>query len=124
MPSFAFTSTTGRPLLIGTAGEQVRWIYPHKSVKSHSFHAPLEIGRMLANGIALGQEARIKLARVLSDRGVKTEIPYPDIATKGKAHELIGLKMDKLNAEKQTFLTKVVPVWLQKAKAREDSLPK
>ncbi|QQS04899.1 MAG: ammonia-forming cytochrome c nitrite reductase [Fibrobacterota bacterium] len=112
-----------KPILRLIRKAQWRWDFATAG-NGNSFHAPLEIGRMLANGITLGQEARIKLARVLSDRGVKTEVPYPDIATKAKAHELIGLKMDKLNAEKQTFLTKVVPVWLQKAKAREDSLPK
>ena len=32
------------------------------------------------------------------------EIPYPDISTKAKAQEFIGLDMDKHNDEKKIFL--------------------
>ncbi|HNY30342.1 MAG TPA: ammonia-forming cytochrome c nitrite reductase [Fibrobacteria bacterium] len=116
-------SATMQPILKLIRRSQWRWDFATAG-NGNAFHAPVEIGRILANGISFGQEARIRLARVLSDKGVKVDVPYPDISTKAKAQELIGLKMDKFGAEKQVFLAKVVPVWLQKAKAREDSLPK
>jgi nitrite reductase (cytochrome c-552) len=67
------------------------------------------------------QDARLKLARVLADLGHNKPVPYPDISTKAKAQEYIGLDMDKLNREKQRFLEEVVPVWEQKAKEREEN---
>ena len=43
----------------------------------------------------------------------------PDIATKDKAQEYIGLDMEKLVSEKETFKKEVIPVWLEEAKTRE-----
>jgi nitrite reductase (cytochrome c-552) len=43
------------------------------------------------------QDARLKLARVLANLGHNEPIPYPDISTKAKAQEYIGLDMKKLN---------------------------
>ncbi len=71
----------------------------------------METGRVVAAGIDLAQEGRIKLARLLASLGFNEEIPYPDIATKEKAQAFIGLDMAKLNAEKIVFLEEVVPVW-------------
>ena len=89
---------------------QWRWDY---AAASHggSFHSPVEISRTIANGIAIAQEARIKLARRLAELGHNQEIPYPDISTKAKAQEFVGLDMDQLNAEKKEFLETVVPLW-------------
>ena len=49
------------------------------------------------------------------------EIPYPDITTKAKAQEYIGIDAEKLKSEKQEFLNTLVPQWLENAKEREDS---
>jgi nitrite reductase (cytochrome c-552) len=97
---------------------QWRWDF---SAASHgaSFHAPVEIGRVIANGITFAQEARIKLARVLALKGFTAEVPYPDISTKAKAQQYIGLDMASLNAEKDVFRKTVVPEWIRQAKARE-----
>jgi nitrite reductase (cytochrome c-552) len=97
---------------------QWRWDF---SAASHgaSFHAPLEISRIIANGIIKAQEARIKLTRVLAKLGFSGEVPYPDISTKAKAQAYIGLDMAKLNKAKEEFKLKVVPEWLKKAAARE-----
>lgn len=101
---------------------QWRWDY---SAAAHgaSFHSPVEIGRVISTGIDIAQEARIKLTRLLADLGHNKEIPYPDIATKEKAQKYIGLDVNKLKAEKQEFLAKVVPEWLKKAKIRESKYP-
>lgn len=100
---------------------QWRWDY---SAASHggSFHAPVEISRVIATGINIAQEGRIKLARLLMELGQKGEVPYPDIATKEKAQAFIGLPMDKLKEEKQTFLKNLAPQWDADAKARQDKM--
>jgi nitrite reductase (cytochrome c-552) len=66
------------------------------------------------------QDARVMLTRVMGKLGKSGEIPYPDIATKEKAQQYIGLPMDQLRKEKEEFLKNVVPVWDQKASEREN----
>ena len=97
---------------------QWRWDY---AAASHggSFHAPLEIGRVISTGITIAQEGRLKLARLLADLGQNEPVPYPDISTKEKAQAYIGLDMEKLHAEKETFIKRVVPEWHQRAEERE-----
>ncbi len=116
-------STTMAPMLRLIRRAQWRWDFATAG-NGNAFHAPVEVARMMANGINFAQESRIGLAKVLAAKGVTAEIPFPDISTKAKAQELIGLKMDKLHAEKKVFLEKVVPVWLQKAQEREAKLPR
>ena len=65
------------------------------------------------------QDARIKLARLLASLGHNKAIDVPDIASKEKAQEYIGLDVKKLEAEKATFKKDLVPVWLEEAKERE-----
>lgn len=98
---------------------QWRWDYAAAG-HGNSFHAPVEISRIIASGIARAQEARIALARVLASHDFTAEIPYPDISTKAKAQQFIGLDMQSLKAEKAVFLETVVPEWTEKAKAREN----
>ena len=97
---------------------QWRWDYEAAS-HGGSFHAPVEIGRVISTGIHLAQEARLELARVLAALGHNEPVPYPDISTKAKAQAFIGLDMDRLNAEKQEFLDEVVVEWMQIAAERE-----
>ncbi len=73
-----------------------------------SFHAPLEVSRIISNGIEKAQEARIKLSRVLASLGKNAEIPMPDIASKEKAQTFIGLDMKTLRKDKAQFL-KMLP---------------
>ncbi|HAG16193.1 MAG TPA: ammonia-forming cytochrome c nitrite reductase [Bacteroidales bacterium] len=97
---------------------QWRWDY---SAASHgaSFHAPIEIGRVISTGIQIAQEGRIKLARLLVELGYKGEVPYPDISSKSKAQAYIGLPMEELQKEKDDFLKNIVPLWDAEAKERE-----
>ncbi|MGM0648557.1 MAG: ammonia-forming cytochrome c nitrite reductase [Bacteroidota bacterium] len=97
---------------------QMMWDYVAAS-HGAPFHAPIESSRILAKGINTAQEARLKLSRILMDKGFEGEVSYPDIPTKAKAQEYIGLDMDKLNAEKEKFMKEVVPEWIEKAKKRE-----
>ena len=107
-----------KPILSDIRKSQWRWDF---SAASHgaSFHAPIEISRVIANGITYAQEARIKLARVLAQKGFNREVPYPDIATKAKAQKYIGLDMAKLNADKDVFRKTTLVEWMKKAQERE-----
>jgi nitrite reductase (cytochrome c-552) len=109
-----------KEVLMGIRHSQWRWDY---AAASHggSFHAPLETSRIISTGIDIAQETRIKLSRILASKGFNEELPYPDISTKAKAQEFIGLDMATLNQEKEEFLETVVPEWLKKAQEREDS---
>ncbi len=109
-----------KDILMDIRHSQWRWDY---AAASHggSFHSPVETGRIISTGITIAQEGRIKLARLLAELGFNKEIPYPDISTKAKAQEYIGMDAEKLKSEKQKFLNILVPQWLEKAKEREDS---
>jgi nitrite reductase (cytochrome c-552) len=107
-------------ILKGIRHAQWRWDYVAAS-HGGSFHSPVESGRVISTGITIAQETRIQLARLLAQLGHNQELPYPDISTKAKAQEFIGLDMKTLNAEKQDFLQTIVPEWLRKAKERENS---
>ncbi|HEX2394753.1 MAG TPA: ammonia-forming cytochrome c nitrite reductase subunit c552, partial [Bacteroidales bacterium] len=97
---------------------QWRWDYAAAG-HGNSFHAPVEISRIIASGINKGQEARIELARIMSSLGFNEEVPYPDIATKELAQKFIGLDMSKFKKDKAEFIKTVVPQWIEEAKERE-----
>jgi nitrite reductase (cytochrome c-552) len=99
---------------------QWRWDYAAAG-HGNSFHAPVEISRIIASGIDKAQEARIELTRVLASQGHNEEIPYPDIATKALAQKFIGLDMEKFNSEKSEFINKVIPQWNEIARERENN---
>jgi len=112
------TEAEMKPILTDIRKSQWRWDF---AAASHgaSFHAPIEISRVIANGITYAQEARIKLARVLAQKGFNREVPYPDISTKAKAQKYIGLDMAKLNADKEVFRKTTLVEWMKKAEERE-----
>jgi nitrite reductase (cytochrome c-552) len=101
---------------------QWRWDYVAAS-HGASFHAPFESARIIGLGLERAQEARLEIARVLASKGYSQAIPLPDISTKAKAQEYIGLDMKKLRSDKKSFLDKVIPEWIQKAKEREAEYP-
>ncbi len=83
-----------------------------------SFHSPVESARTVANGISIIQDTRILLARLLAHLGHNEPVPYPDISTKAKAQEFIGLNMKSLREEKQEFKKTVLPKWAEEAEKR------
>jgi nitrite reductase (cytochrome c-552) len=101
---------------------QWRWDY---AAASHggAFHAPVETLRILSTGINKAQEARLKIAVIVSQLGHNGSIPTADVSTKSKAQAYIGLDMDKLVKEKKEFLENLVPEWQKAAKEREDAMP-
>jgi nitrite reductase (cytochrome c-552) len=99
-----------------------QWFWDYAAA-SHggSFHSPVEISRVIAKGITTAQEARIELTRVLIGLGQKEAVPYPDISTKAKAQEFIGIDVAKMKEDKNEFLKTLVPEWKKIANEREMS---
>jgi Formate-dependent nitrite reductase, periplasmic cytochrome c552 subunit len=94
---------------------QWRWDF---AVASHgaSFHAPVETQRVMAHSLDKSMLAQLELQKVLYSLGV-TDITMPDISTKAKAQQYIGLDMEKLQGDKDKWIETVVPQWIDKAKA-------
>ncbi|MDF9828990.1 nitrite reductase (cytochrome c-552) [Parabacteroides sp. PF5-6] len=93
---------------------QWRWDF---AVASHggSFHAPVETQRILAHSLDRTLQAQLELQKVLFANGV-TDVNLPDISTKSKAQEYIGLDMKTLHDKKDNWKQTVVPKWVEKAK--------
>ncbi|MCG8477020.1 MAG: ammonia-forming cytochrome c nitrite reductase [Cytophagales bacterium] len=98
---------------------QWRWDY---AVASHgaSFHAPVEMLRVMGGAMDKAQQARMKLAKLLAVKGFLGEVTIPDISTKDKAQRVIGLDPEKMEHTKQRFLKTLVPEWLEKARKRQE----
>jgi nitrite reductase (cytochrome c-552) len=98
-----------QPLLALIRQSQWRWDF---CAASHggSFHAPIEMASILSNGVMRGLEARIELAKVLAAMGID-KVMVPDISTKAGAQKAIGLDMDALIKEKETFKKQILPIW-------------
>lgn len=99
------------PVLVLIRHAQWRWDYVAAS-HGGSFHAPIESLRILGTALNKAQEARILLSRILISHGVDQPVLMPDISTKEKAQVYIGLDMASLRSEKQEFLDKIVPAWV------------
>ena len=97
---------------------QWRWDF---AVAGHgnSFHAPIEVARILGHGINKAQESRRLLCKILLTHGIKDEIIIPNISTKADAQKAINLNMEKLVSEKEVFKKNIIPKWLKEAKERE-----
>ena len=61
----------------------------------------------------------MKLARLLAELGYNKPVEMPDISTKEKAQQYIGLDIEKLHKEKEEFKQNLLPKWLEEAKKRE-----
>ncbi len=110
-----------KDILKGIRRAQWRWDYV-AATHGGSFHAPLECARIVAAGVSIALDTRLKLARLLSSLGFNEEVPYPDLSSKGKAQEFIGLDMKKSHEEKDVFLKEIVPSWKAAAAERESKL--
>lgn len=105
-------------ILMDIRHAQWRWDFAAAG-HGNAFHNPLELSRVISTGNNKVQDARLKLARLLADLGHNKPVDFPDISTKAKAQEYIGLDIAQRNADKEEFLNTVVPQWLEAAKERE-----
>ena len=112
------TEAQMQEILMDIRHAQWRWDY---AAASHgaTFHAPVEIARVISSGMDVAQDARLKLARLLAELGYNQEVDMPDISSKALAQQYVGLDMEALEAEKETFKQEVLPGWLKDAKERE-----
>jgi len=99
---------------------KAQWLWNYSAGNGASFHAPIEISRIISNGTSVIGETRVKLARLLASKGYNEEVAYPDISTKIKAQELIGLDMKKLRDEKEAFRRNILPKWAEEANQKEN----
>ena len=97
---------------------QWRWDY---AVASHgsSFHAPIEYQRIMALSLDRAHKARFEIAKVLSQLGYNGNVPLPDISTKQKAQQYIGLDIPAERNAKKKFMDTVVPQWLKQAQSKK-----
>lgn len=109
------------PVLDMIRQAQWRWDFVAAS-HGGSFHAPLECARILGHSIEKSEQARVLLSGILTKLNVITPVEIPDISTKEKAQQYIGLDMDKLREDKKVFLETVVPVWDKTAEERHDKM--
>ncbi|MGE5363648.1 MAG: ammonia-forming cytochrome c nitrite reductase [Bacteroidota bacterium] len=112
-----------KPALQLIRHSQWRWDYVAAS-NGHGFHSPIETQRILATSLYRAQEARRSIAQVLAKHSYYGDVPFPDIPTKTKAQNYVGLQMSELYKQKEEFLRTVVPGWDQKAQQRQASMKK
>ncbi|MCF0163689.1 MAG: ammonia-forming cytochrome c nitrite reductase subunit c552 [Bacteroidales bacterium] len=102
---------------------QWRWDF---SVASHgaAFHAPVEIARILTNGVSYAYDARLALAKVLNNHGVK-DVNIPTFKNKAEAQKYIEpyiagkiTSFEKLESDNDRFLKEVQPEWVKKAREK------
>jgi nitrite reductase (cytochrome c-552) len=116
--SLGATEEQMEDVLMDIRHAQWRWGYVANS-HGAPFHSPIECLRVYNTGLEIAQDARLKLARILADLGYNKEVEIPDISTKAKAQEVVGLDMEKLDSQKEKFMEEVVPKWDKKAAERE-----
>ncbi|MCW8331197.1 ammonia-forming nitrite reductase cytochrome c552 subunit [Photobacterium sp. SDRW27] len=109
-----------KPILMDIRHAQWRWDYAIASHGVH-MHAPEVALRILGTALDKATDARTKVVRLLATKGITDEIQIPDISTKAKAQQALGMDMEMMEAEKEDFLNTVVPKWDKQAKNREAS---
>ncbi|MFO8066412.1 MAG: ammonia-forming cytochrome c nitrite reductase [Bacteroidales bacterium] len=90
---------------------QWRWDWVAAS-NSMGVHSPAEALRVLGTSIQKSQEARVEIASLFGKKGWEYPVELPDISTKEKAQEYIGLDMKEIRQSKEEFKKNVLPEWL------------
>jgi nitrite reductase (cytochrome c-552) len=100
---------------------QWRWDWV-AAANGKGIHSPAESLRVLGTAIQKSNEARILLTEILVRRGAEVPVQLPDISTKEKAQQFVGLPMDDIRNKKNEFLQNTVPDWLKQADERESQM--
>lgn len=93
---------------------QWRWDWV-AAANAMGFHSPSEALRVLGTSIQKAQEASLLLSSIFRKYDVPYPIEMPDISTKEKAQEFIGLDMDQIRSDKEEWKNTVLPRWLSQA---------
>jgi len=98
------------PILKLIRHAQWRWDWAAAS-NSMGFHSPVEMLRVLGTSIEKAEKARGMLSVVLVKHDVSIPIEFPDISTKEKAQQFIGLNIESMNKDKEALLNKIMKDW-------------
>jgi nitrite reductase (cytochrome c-552) len=109
-----------KPILKLIRHSQWRWDYVAAS-HGGSFHAPLECARILGTSIEKSQEAVGLILEMLAKMGKQPPV-IPDLSTKEKAQQFIGLDMLKLFQSKEEFIKTTLPQWDKAAEERQGKI--
>ena len=109
-----------KPVLKLIRHSQWRWDYVAAS-HGGSFHAPLECARILGTSIDKSSEAIGLELEMLAKMGKQPPV-IPDLSTKDKAQQFIGLEMPKLFQSKQEFINTILPQWDKAAEERQGKM--
>lgn len=109
------------PVLTLIRHAQWRWDWV-AAANGMGIHSTAEALRVLGTSIQKSNEARILLTEILVKRGVEVPVKLPDISTKEKAQQFVGLPMDEIRGQKNDFLKNTLPEWLKQAEERESKM--
>jgi nitrite reductase (cytochrome c-552) len=109
------------PVLTLIRHAQWRWDWV-AAANGMGIHSPAESLRVLGTSIQKSNEARILLTEILVKKGVEVPVKLPDISTKDKAQQFVGLPMDDIRNQKNNFLQNTLPEWLKIAAERESKM--
>jgi nitrite reductase (cytochrome c-552) len=115
------TESEMAPVLTLIRHAQWRWDWV-AAANGMGIHSPAESLRVLGTSIQKSNEARILLTEILVRRGIEVPVKLPDISTKGKAQQFVGLPMDEIRGQKRDFLQNTLPEWLRLAAERESKM--
>jgi len=117
------SETEMKPVLALIRSAQWRWDWV-AAANSVGFHSPVEALRVLGTSIERAEKARGLLNVVLVQHNIKLPFSLPDIFTKVKAQNYIGLNMKELMEDKEQLRKIIFPEWDKIAKDRQGSLKK
>ena len=89
---------------------QWRWDYAAAS-NGMGFHAPVEFLRVLGTSIQKAEKATGIINLILHKHNVLLPIELPDISTKEKAQEFIGINIEEMKKDKEALLEKIEREW-------------
>jgi nitrite reductase (cytochrome c-552) len=115
------TESEMAPVLTLIRHAQWRWDWV-AAANGMGIHSSAESLRVLGTSIQKSNEARILLTEILVRRGIEVPVKLPDISTKGKAQQFVGLPMDEIRGQKRDFLQNTLPEWLRLAAERESKM--
>ena len=106
-----------KPILALIRKSQWRWDFITAS-HGAAFHAPIESQKVLGDGMFFAMQAESDMNSLTDRLKIATKFEMPDISTKAKAQVVIGLDMEKEEANKKQFMKNIVPKWIKEAKEK------
>ncbi|MFJ1430847.1 ammonia-forming cytochrome c nitrite reductase [Capnocytophaga canimorsus] len=106
-----------KPILDLIRKSQWRWDFITAS-HGAAFHAPIESQKVLGDGMFYAMQAESDMNGLTDKLKITAKFEMPDISTKAKAQAIIGLDMEKEEANKKQFMKTIVPKWIKEAKEK------